>query len=106
MGGKPVPWHELYCTTRWLRIRRRQLAEHPLCVFCMELGIPEAAAVVDHVEPHRGDRLKFFTGALQSLCKSCHDRGKRQEELHGYRRDIGIDGWPTDKRHPVYRKGR
>jgi 5-methylcytosine-specific restriction endonuclease McrA len=104
MSKQSGPWHALYNTTRWQKIRRYQLAVHPLCKFCLERGIPVPAVVADHVVPHHGDRMKFFTGALQSLCEHCHNRTKKQIETLGYRRDIGLDGWPTDPRHPVFRK--
>jgi 5-methylcytosine-specific restriction protein A len=96
------PWAELYSTARWQKIRRHQLQEHPLCKYCLETGRVVPAEVCDHVEPHRGDRMKFFTGPFQSLCKRCHDSAKKQIELHGYRKDIGLDGWPLDKNHPCY----
>jgi 5-methylcytosine-specific restriction enzyme A len=96
------PRVELYGTARWQRIRRQQLMAHPLCAFCLKRGSVVPATVVDHIEPHRGDRLKFFTGALQSLCKFCHDSTKRQIEERGYCLDIGLDGWPLDPRHPCY----
>jgi 5-methylcytosine-specific restriction endonuclease McrA len=108
-SGKPDhPWAGLYATARWQRLRRHQLREHPLCKFCLEKGIVEPATVVDHVEPHGGDRVKFFVGfdGLQSLCKRCHDSAKKQIELHGYRKDVGLDGWPLDPRHPCYARGR
>jgi 5-methylcytosine-specific restriction protein A len=72
----------------------------------LERGIPVPATVADHVEPHKGDRTKFFTGALQSLCVPCHDGTKRQVETLGFHKDIGLDGWPLDSRHPVYRRGQ
>ena len=101
--GRRVAWDALYSTARWARLRRHQLQEHPLCKFCLERGIVELATICDHVEPHRGDRTAFFTGALQSLCKPCHDCAKKQLEMRGYRTDVGLDGWPLDPRHPVYR---
>jgi 5-methylcytosine-specific restriction protein A len=101
--GKPVAWSDLYSSARWQRIRRHQLREHPLCKYCAETGIVEPATICDHVEPHQGDRNKFWSGPFQSLCKRCHDSAKRHVELHGYRPDVGLDGWPLDPRHPVYR---
>jgi 5-methylcytosine-specific restriction enzyme A len=106
-SGKPDhPWAGLYATARWQRLRQYQLREHPLCVFCLETGLVTPAEIVDHVVPHHGDRTLFFHGRLQSLCKRCHDSAKKQIELHGFRRDIGLDGWPLDPRHPVYARGR
>jgi 5-methylcytosine-specific restriction enzyme A len=92
----------LYDSARWHRVRRLQLAEHPLCKFCAERGIVTPATICDHVEPHRGDINKFWVGALQSLCLQCHLTSKRDIEERGYRRDIGFDGWPLDPRHPCY----
>jgi 5-methylcytosine-specific restriction protein A len=106
MSTQSGPWHDLYCLARWQKIRRHQLMIHPLCKFCLERGIPVPATIADHVEPHGGDRTKFFTGALQSLCEHCHNRTKKQIETRGYRLDIGLDGWPLDSGHPVYRRGQ
>jgi hypothetical protein len=35
---------------------------------CLSEGKIVAARIADHIEPHRGDPIKFWTGALQSLC--------------------------------------
>jgi 5-methylcytosine-specific restriction protein A len=69
---------------------------------CLERGVVTPATICDHVEPHRGDVNKFWLGPFQSLCKPCHDGDKQRLEVRGYRTDIGPDGWPIDKRHPVY----
>ncbi len=39
----------------WQKARAAYLARHPLCVFCERDGRVTAAAVVDHIEAHRGD---------------------------------------------------
>lgn len=101
--GRLVPWSGFYHTARWQRLRRAQLREHPLCKFCLEIGRVVPATVVDHVEPHHGDWMAFCMGKLQSLCEPCHKATKRQIELHGYRIDIGLDGYPLDPRHPFNR---
>jgi 5-methylcytosine-specific restriction enzyme A len=95
----------LYRTARWSRIRKHQLREHPLCKYCAERAIVTVATIVDHVEPHRGDLTKFWTGPLQSLCLHCHNSTKAHVELHGFRPDIGLDGWPLDPKHPCYSRG-
>jgi len=82
-----------------------QLIQHPLCKFCLERGIVTRANVVDHVTPHRGDWTDFITGDLQALCEPCHNSAKRQIELCGYSRDVGVDGYPIDPNHPFYRAG-
>jgi 5-methylcytosine-specific restriction endonuclease McrA len=101
--GRPVAWNNWYSTERWARLRRHQLLTHPLCAFCLERGVVEPATICDHVKPHHGDVNKFWLGPFQSLCKQCHDSTKKVIEQRGYRLDIGLDGWPLDKRHPVYR---
>ncbi|WP_299933374.1 HNH endonuclease [uncultured Pelagimonas sp.] len=59
--------------------RTRQLRAEPLCTMCPDHS-KQVATVADHVEPHREDHGKFWFGALQSLCKSCHDSKKQREE--------------------------
>jgi 5-methylcytosine-specific restriction enzyme A len=61
------------------------------------------AEICDHVEPHRSDANKFWLGPFMSLCKHYPDSTKRFVEVHGFRPDIGLDGWPLDPNHPVYR---
>ena len=100
------PLGHLYDSARWKRMRTYQLQLHPLCKYCAELGRVTPATIVDHIEPHKGDVNKFWLGKLQSLCDSCHKSTKAFLELNGYRLDIGLDGWPLDPRHPVYRSGR
>jgi 5-methylcytosine-specific restriction endonuclease McrA len=98
--GNSVAWDRFYKTARWKRLRKYQPAQHPLCKFCLEVTV---AKVVDHVTPHEGDWNALVTGKLQSLCEPCHKSAKRQIELHGYRIDIGLDGYPTDPNHPINR---
>ena len=94
------PW---YKTGAWLRIRAHQLAAEPLCQMCQVQDRTTAATVCDHIEPHKGDRHKFFTGPFQSLCKPCHDGAKQSEERTGFNSAVGSDGWPVDPRHPANR---
>ena len=70
---------KLYDTRRWKRIRARQLAKEPWCADCLKDSLYTPATIVDHIEPHRGDPVKFFAGPLQSLCKPCHDRKTNNE---------------------------
>lgn len=74
------PWRSFYKTARWQAIRLQQLSSEPLCRFCMRDGRIEAAAIVDHIEAHRGCEVKFFAGPFQSLCKRCHDSEKQRSE--------------------------
>jgi hypothetical protein len=64
---------------------------------CAARGIVTPATVCDHVEPHRGDEVKFFSGPFQSLCSDCHDVDKQRIENGGKARPtIDADGWPVD----------
>jgi len=95
-------WDHWYGKAVWQHRRMLQLIEHPLCAICARKGWVSIATVVDHVQPHRGDWTKFKTGAIQSLCKLCHDTEKKTVEIRGYSTEIGLDGWPRDPTHPAY----
>jgi hypothetical protein len=96
----PDRWYGL---SIWKRRSASQLRLEPLCAFCREQGRVEPATLADHVEPHKGDWNAFATGELQSLCATCHNRTKREIELHGFHSALGLDGWPRDKNHPANR---
>ena len=93
----------LYGTERWRRLAKHQLMIEPLCEICLCKGRVTVARVADHVEPWRGDVNKFWLGKLQSLCEHCHNSRKKDIERHGYSCDVGVDGFPLDPRHPIYR---
>lgn len=68
--------------TAWRKFRDGFLRRHPLCVHCVEQGITTAATVVDHIIPHKGDTVLFWQkGNHQPLCKACHDRKTRAEDM-------------------------
>lgn len=59
---------------RWRKERLDFLRDNPLCVECRKVGAYEAATVVDHIVPHRGNQeLMWNRGNWQSLCKPHHD---------------------------------
>jgi 5-methylcytosine-specific restriction protein A len=69
-------WKSLY-NRQWKKERKRWLRRYPNCVLC-----GGRATVVDHKEPHRGNRALFWNrDNWQSLCKSCHD-AKTQSEIN------------------------
>lgn len=90
--GRAGQYSALYTVKRWRAIRARQLKAHPLCEFCKARGKVEAATICDHIEPHKGDMVRFWAGPFQSLCKTCHDSTKQAIE-HGARA-FGADGTP------------
>jgi len=77
-----LEYQRLYNSRRWKSLRKLQLAKEPWCAECLLDGVHTIATEVDHVVPHRGEPVKFFTGKLQSLCKTCHSR-KTNRELRG-----------------------
>ena len=60
----------LYNTAGWKALRVSHLKRSPLCVEC---GLP--GTHVDHIHPHHGDPVMFFSrDNLQTLCVSHHSR--------------------------------
>lgn len=73
-------WRHLY-DRWWERARLRFLAKHPLCVRCLDQGRTEAATVVDHITPHKGDvRLFRDRSNWQALCTTHHNSWKQRVE--------------------------
>lgn len=77
------PLRALYKTARWQKLRRKILKrDHYLC---QKTGVlvtgkyPEPdSAVIDHIEPHRGDERLFWDEAnLQVVSKAYHDSAKQ-----------------------------
>jgi hypothetical protein len=60
------------------------------------------AEVVHHVEPHDGDKLKFWWGKLESLCRDCH------EKEHGRANNApwidAATGWPLPPEQQAQRE--
>lgn len=61
--------------SRWQKVSKQFLMEHPLCAECLKQGRYTEATVVDHITPHRGDKSLFWNESnWQPLCKPCHDK--------------------------------
>jgi 5-methylcytosine-specific restriction enzyme A len=59
---------------KWRSARKAFLRRSPLCAECQSKGILKAAAVVDHIIPHKGNSGLFWDESnWQVLCKRCHD---------------------------------
>jgi len=93
----------LYNLYRWQRVRRYELARHPLCARCHARGRITPANVVHHNPPWQGDEQRFWSGPFECLCAECHDNAANREERDGYSPELGADGWPSDPRHPANR---
>jgi len=67
---------------QWRKRREIFLGNHPLCCRCKEADRIEAATVVDHIIPHRGDQRLFWDeeNNWQPLCKACHDKKTATED--------------------------
>ena len=66
---------------RWRRYRLGYLARNPLCVECRKQKRVEAATVVDHIRPHKGNMKLFWDMKNhQGLCASCHSRKTATED--------------------------
>lgn len=60
----------------WQKARAAYLFKHPLCVECEAMTPPRfrAAVAVDHVIPHRGDKVLFWdSDNWAGLCISHHN---------------------------------
>jgi 5-methylcytosine-specific restriction protein A len=76
---------------RWDRAAAAFKIEHPLCIGCQAIGQVKAAELVDHVEPHKGDMIKFWNVAMwQSACRWHHDVIKPQLERMYEQGEIGL----------------
>lgn len=80
-------------TKKWDKASKAFRLEYPLCgmrvddappvmSLCDQLQRTTPATLVDHVVPHRGDQTLFWDKHnWQSMCKDCHDRKTRAEDL-------------------------
>lgn len=98
------PYRAWYASKAWKIRRDGQLRKVPWCEPCKAQGRSRRASIANHNPPHRGDRIAFFHGPLESACKDCHDSAIQRAEHMGFRPDIGEDGWPTDPLHPFNRR--
>lgn len=66
----------------WEKAKREWLKAHP---FCRRCGAP--ATTVDHIEPHKGDKARFWDKTnWQSLCDHDHNSAKQREERRASKR--------------------
>ena len=92
--------HAWYQTTRWRHERALFLSAHPLCAMHLEIGQTQAASVVDHVIPHRGDERLFWDQSnWQPLCSPCHNRHKKRAEHGRATLAFTAEGEPLGKQH-------
>ena len=77
--------------TRWDAARATFSRRNPWCLGCKAVGNLVATEVVDHVEPHKGDQVKFWNTTMwQPACRWCHDVIKRTLEQMFTRGEIAV----------------
>ena len=92
---------------RWRVRAKRFLRLNPLCAMCAKRSRTTIATAVDHVVPHKGDQVLFWSeDNWQGLCSACHSSRKQQAERTGYNSTPGPDGYPTDPNHPFNKPTR
>lgn len=65
----------------WRRLRMWFLRRNPVCVRCRLLGLVTPATEVDHITPIRDGGERLDQSNLQALCKRCHSRKTRREQM-------------------------
>ena len=76
-------------SARWQTAAATFKQRAPWCLGCQALGRLVATQVVDHVQPHRGDPVKFWDSAMwQPACQWCHNGIKRSLEQMFLRGEI------------------
>jgi 5-methylcytosine-specific restriction protein A len=108
-------------TAQWDKAAATFRQQHPLCLGCSAVGDVEAAQLVDHVVPHKGNAVVFWDRTLwQPACRFHHDVVKQQLEAmyargsivaadlwltskvaiaitKRERSSVGLDGWPVER---------
>lgn len=85
-----------YNTSRWHKLAKAFLEEHPLCEECKRNGRLRAAQCVDHIDPWPICKDYFFECRnLQALCYECNnmkgqrDKQRIQEWRRGHPEGVG-----------------
>lgn len=100
LSATPKPFNRSPYSYRWQQARAGFLRKHPLCANCQRRGIVTAAAVVDHIQPHRGDMNLFWDRRnWQPLCDHCHNSYKQRLEKSGRETGCDASGRPLDPGH-------
>ena len=72
----------LYSCARWRRLRRAYLNINPWCSDPFGVHTLRVQATdLDHIVPRRDVNDPFDVSNLQGLCKRCHSRKTRREQM-------------------------
>ena len=80
---------------RGVELRKKRLAQEPLCRDCKAKGIYRASVVPDHITPLALGGLDIDDN-IRCLCGPCHDRRTAEQFQRKVKPEFGIDGWPVD----------
>jgi len=76
-------------STAWDKFARSWLIGNPLCVYCAAQDRDQAAELVDHIIPHKGDPAAFWpqpgddwSAFFAASCRACHDGPKQRAEIY------------------------
>ena len=102
MTYKSNAYRSFISSSRWQRLRAYHLKHHPLCVRCEAKGKTTLAREVHHIRPCGDDpvlqadplNLEAYAGSATPQCRN---------DRRGYSREITIDGYFVDERHPSNR---
>lgn len=85
--GKNKEIAKLYNTSKWQKLRKGYLIDHPLCEKCLENDIIEPATQVHHIKEIStgNDELEMMSIAfdpdnLMALCDSCHQKLHKEKQ--------------------------
>ena len=85
--------NQIYCTTRWRKLRERVLRKHAgLCAECERNGLTTEAKIIHHIIPWKEGktqderrRLIWDEGNLMPVCDNCHSN------LHFCMDEVNVD---------------
>lgn len=86
--AEPSEWKRFLKKQAWVKCRRSYLIRHPLCVECKRGGDLTAATEVHHTMGQSAEHA-FDEDTFMALCKRCHARITRREQLEHASTDGG-----------------
>jgi 5-methylcytosine-specific restriction protein A len=76
-----------------VELRKRRLAQQPLCEDCSAKGITTEATTPDHIVPLSKGGLDVDSNT-RNLCGPCHAKRTAEQFGHRHKQAFGPDGWP------------
>jgi 5-methylcytosine-specific restriction protein A len=80
---------------RGVAMRKRRLANEPLCRICKSKGRVTEATVPDHIKPLALGGTDTDDN-IRCLCEACHTEATAEQFGHRKRTEVGVDGWPSE----------